>query len=714
MDMPLFVSGLSLSLLLSTPLLADDPVLADDLQQERLELSERTGYPLLAEPNADNCRYVARVESWLCPHEHDQYQATPESVENKDFSTGSLIGTVPVLLIPDNTLQTIAVFDAETGELIDARYIDYSVATTTSAVQALLSPRNTIVVSHQAASAEESFVTEFNLDGEYLGIFAPAGGADGDLIQNIRGIAFAEDGHLLVSSAAGGNANAIARFDHDGQYAGNFIDSGAGGLASPFDVQMRPGQDWLVSSINSNQILRYSRDGAFLDAFASISSFPQQIHITESNNVLVANFSGSQGIYEYQDNATLIGSYHNSNLGSYRGVFELPNGEFLVTNQNGVHRMNRLGQNLATEHAGNMRFITPVPVNQLGYSMRVNVTPEDGSVTCLDNKEVTIGLGQEVTFCYRWENNGELLWDRHRVVDSQLGVIVNDSTAVATPGTFSFSPRIRRPEFSYQAHSTWTAWIDGEARQSILSDSVVVNVVQPAIELKVGIARGNDPDGCGSDSNISAGLGMPVTLCYLVRNTALSPLQRHDLTSTTSGDLFSNFPFELEPGEEASFTEVVQVEGNLSIAATWTSRMTGDINATVSDSASAQITAVAPSIDLSLTLSQQAGECGTSNDLVVPPGSDVALCYTVTNTGLTTLTRHDLSDDLSGDLLESLTLALQPGESHSFLRQTSVQDNLSITADWTATADDPTLTASATASAQLRVGEGIFNDRFEG
>ena len=76
--------------------------------------------------------------------------------------------------------------------------------------------------------------------------------------------------------------------------------------------------------------------------------------------VVVANFSGTQeGIVEFTNAGALVGVYDPPALGGYRGVFELPNGNLLVTNGNGVHEMDRASTVIRTVVSGvSARFIT--------------------------------------------------------------------------------------------------------------------------------------------------------------------------------------------------------------------------------------------------------------------------------------------------------------------------------------------------------------------
>lgn len=275
------------------------------------------------------------------------------------------------LLIPESTNKRIMSFDPTTGDLIDADFIPADTAHLTTPIHAILSPTNdSILVSDQI----NDVVQEYGLDGSYIGVYAPAGGANTAILDNVRGMSLRANGNLLVTVGGGANDDAVAEFDGGGNHVGNFVANASGGLDSPFDVLL--GSEALVGGINSDAIHRYNlTTGAYIADLTAINSFPEQLAFAGNGNLLVANFSGTQeGIVEYQPDGTLVGIYDPITLGGYRGVYELPNGNFLVTNGDGVHEMNRSGNLVETKIAGvSCRFIElisgAVPVELQRFSV---------------------------------------------------------------------------------------------------------------------------------------------------------------------------------------------------------------------------------------------------------------------------------------------------------------------------------------------------------
>jgi hypothetical protein len=271
---------------------------------------------------------------------------------------GATIPPGGLLLIPESTTDRVMAFDPATGDLINADYIPADPDNLSTPIHAILkSDGSGFLVSDQL----DDVVQEYDLSGAYVGIFAPAGGLDNSILDNIRGMEMRPNGNLLVTVGGGANASSVAEFDTSGAYLGNFVAIGAGGLDSPFDALFR-GTDYLVGGISSDQIHSYDLAGAANPSLTAIDTFPEQIALAANGNVLVANFSGTEeGIVEYTSAGALVGVYDPPSLGGYRGVYELPNGNILTTNGGGVHEIDRAGNLVETKFAGvSARFITLV------------------------------------------------------------------------------------------------------------------------------------------------------------------------------------------------------------------------------------------------------------------------------------------------------------------------------------------------------------------
>jgi hypothetical protein len=263
-----------------------------------------------------------------------------------------LLGTSGLLLIPESTNDRVMAFDRVTGDLVDPDFIPADPDNLSTPINAIagIAP-NTILVSDQIDDA----VRIYDMDGTFLGTFA--GGPGNGVIDNVRGIAVSTDDTLLIAIGGGVNDDSIVEFDAAGNFIGNYIPIGAGGLNSPFDIYQRS-SDNLVTGFSSDAVHRYDGSGNSLGDFSNDNDTPEQVIEIDNGNVLVANFIGGQaGVAEYTPGGTRIGLY-TGGMTQFRGAYELGNGNILTTNGDGVHEIDRGGNLVETKISGvSARFI---------------------------------------------------------------------------------------------------------------------------------------------------------------------------------------------------------------------------------------------------------------------------------------------------------------------------------------------------------------------
>jgi hypothetical protein len=383
---------------------------------------------------------------------------------------------VGVLIIPDSTNKRLMTFSPVTGDLIDADFITLDDDATGTAIHALRGPEGTILVTDQT----QHVVHEYNLAGNYLGVFAPAGGADTDIMENIRGMLF-RGSNLLVTVGAGLNAHAIAEFDGSGNFLGNFIANGSGGLSGPFALLERHTVDLLVSSIDTNNVLSFGTSGAPLGEFAPVSSFPQQIASRRNGNVLVANFSGQPGIHEFTADGVPVRVLAPEGLSSYRGVFELFNGNVLVTTSGGVFEIDNQGQLVSTKHTGQSRFIEHVPPTGIWLRATVGQSPDPEDEDQWNNfcplgNEYHAQPGESVRWCYTVTNNTTTTLTRHDLVSDLHGDLLDGFNFSLDPGQFIYLWQTQDVDEDTIESATWTAYNPGplDVHQHTASTSVFI------------------------------------------------------------------------------------------------------------------------------------------------------------------------------------------------------------------------------------------------
>jgi hypothetical protein len=278
-----------------------------------------------------------------------------------------------LLLIPESGNDKIMAFDPTTGDLVDENFIVDDVNDFFSTPIQILQKqdRSGFYVSDQV----KDVVVEIDNDGNYVGIFAPAGGANTAICDNIRGMEFKNGtDHLLVSD---GNHDAILEFDGSGNYLGTF---GAAGRMDPFDILYWPTfNQYLVSDIDgpsgtNDTVMRVDNIGNVISKFVSGINYPEQIAIAANGNILVAMFSLPSGIYEYLPDGTQEGYYDV--ITGCRGVYELPNGNLLVTAGTGVHEISRSNTLVNTKYNAtgySFRYINFVEATAVNVTFRIDM-----------------------------------------------------------------------------------------------------------------------------------------------------------------------------------------------------------------------------------------------------------------------------------------------------------------------------------------------------
>jgi hypothetical protein len=657
-------------------------------------ISEMTGYVASETALAPDCLFSDEYQVYLC--EPAAPAERPQSDPAARAEALSLLTSSGALFIINSTDKQLMVFDPTTGDLVDPVFIQLDDDATGTAIHAILGPTpNQILISDQTRDV----VHEYDFDGNYLGVFAPAGGVNLDILDNIRGIALRPNGNLLVTVGSNTNAHAVAEFDTSGNYLGNFIDNGSGGLASPFDVYERPGTDWLVSSIGSNEVLQYEwANGAPIGQFAPVHSFPQQIYEIDSGNILVGNFSGNDvGVVEFTAAGAPVGIYNPVGISGYRGVYELPNGNLLTTTSGGVFEIDRDNNLVDTKHTGQSRFIEFVLLQ-----VHLNKTVGLDSSVCADTDEINVGAGTAVTYCFEITNSTLITLTLHDLVDSHLGTLLDGAPFSLMPGASIFITQTAVITQTTTNTALWTAYNAGPTDVVTATDSATVNVIPPSIALSKTV--GTDPSACADAGEIDVAEGTPVTYCFEVTNTGLTTLTLHDLVDSHLGTILDGFPFSLMPGASIFVTQTAVITQTTVNTATWTAYNDGPTDvADASDSATVNI--LPAGISLAKTVGTDPTACAVTDQITVESGTAVTYCFRVTNTGETTLTLHDLEDSHLGTILDGFSFTLEPGAS-VFLTQTAVitqtTTNLAV---WTAYNPGPYSVTAATDSATVTVEE---------
>ena len=294
--------------------------------------------------------------------------------------TGNTIPYTGLLLVPNSVEESILAFDPHNGDLVNEFFFPQDSENLSTPMKIFWNhDKTSFLISDQV----KHVVQQYDHLGNHINIFAPNGEQNLDILQNIRGVYMKENGNLLVTVSGGQNANAVAEFDNQGAFIGNFINNNEGGLVSPFDIiYMSDYDEYLVTSFQSIGIHRFDVNGNALGIFAPDQEFAQQMYRTHQNSILVSNFSANDGVYEYDLTGNLIDIYSVKNR--VRGVYELGNGNILITTNSGVFEINRSDELVDTKYEGSgARFISFIEPPDIDYhTLNLTANPEGaGSVT---------------------------------------------------------------------------------------------------------------------------------------------------------------------------------------------------------------------------------------------------------------------------------------------------------------------------------------------
>lgn len=560
-----------------TNAIASAPTRADELAI----ISEKTGMIAGDEATSPACSFDTEYNVFLCP------EPRPAQLPERDPAAQAALqahvgGGNSVLLIPDSTNDRVMAFNPQNGEPIDLDFIPADTTNLETPINAILSPNgNSILLSDQISDG----VFEYDLDGNFIGLFA---GSNTAILDNVLGIDVRPNGNVLVSVTGGANQDTIAQFDSSGGYLGNFITAGAGGLDGPFDVYPRAGSDWLVSSINppTEAVLRYDyTTGAFIATLNTVNNFAEQVTTAANGDVLVANFGGTQeGIVRFTSAGTLVGVIDPVTEGGYRGVYELGNGNLLVTTGMGVYEVTTAGVLVEAEiTAVSARFIEEVALPTSGAAITMDKTVGTSSSTCATTDTITVDISTTVYYCYEVTNTGSITLTRHDLVDSEIGAILTDFPFTLIPGASAFITQSATITQTTINTATWTASLPTPPTSASATDVATVTIGIPTITLAKTV--GTSSSTCATTDSITITTTTTVYYCYEVMNTGALTLTRHDLTDSELGPILTNFPFTLIPGASAFITQSAVITQTTTNQGVWVARTPGGVSATASDTA---------------------------------------------------------------------------------------------------------------------------------
>lgn len=263
----------------------------------------------------------------------------------------ALLNSTGIILAASDLAGTVSAYDARTGDLIDPAFIGSNL-TGGSPDSIAFDPIRRRILCLRGGNR----IRQISLDTFTADAFAPASDSFGLFFDDAADLAVLPDGRVLVTSSDGTNPDAVVEFNAAGSFLGNRVAVNASGLQNPTSLLIR-GADLFVADPLASAIRRFDlASGTPIGASGNIEQ-PLGMANTANGNMLIAcNSGGQRGILEIAFDGDLIGHYTPSDLSFFRAVFELPNGNMLVTAGRGLSEIDRNGRIVADK---DRRFLSP-------------------------------------------------------------------------------------------------------------------------------------------------------------------------------------------------------------------------------------------------------------------------------------------------------------------------------------------------------------------
>ena len=185
----------------------------------------------------------------------------------------------------------------------------------------------------------------------------------------------------------------------------------------------------------------------------------------------------------------------------------------------------------------------------------------------------------------------------------------------------------------------------------------------PAFELVVTAVPGGDLQACGTENHVVVAADEDVFFSAIITNTGSEALTSHVRTDSTSpGSTGTNEV--VEPGASMMMTWVQSSPVSEFHEVTWVAAgVDSGTEVARVDYAYVTIEGTRSQLDMTVMVDDGQETCGTESEIVVPAGTQVRVCYTMTNPFAFALVHHVLIDEHVGAFLIGFGPELGPGES---------------------------------------------------
>lgn len=217
------------------------------------------------------------------------------------------VATGQAILVPNSSPDQIVVLDPNTGDFVTT--IDISGFASTP-INVIDGPNGTLLLSDQIRDMVFQLDAQGSLVGDYL--TAP--------IDNLRGI------HLFDCGVLGGaTTNGLFAWDQLGNLLPNSI-------PGDFFDGLTYGKLLIGADIDDDNVQAYTRDLVLVgESTPGGIDFPEQINLVDGDLLAVAAFSDDAIFFIDLADGSLVSSFPIRGGAGARGVYQLPSGNFLVT-----------------------------------------------------------------------------------------------------------------------------------------------------------------------------------------------------------------------------------------------------------------------------------------------------------------------------------------------------------------------------------------------
>ncbi len=189
--------------------------------------------------------------------------------------------------------------------------------------------------------AHNVWIASYDPGGEAKEFHAVSGAmvkaSESGVINDGNDLVISADGRIMVTSSAD---DRVVQLNAAGEYVGDFVEAGSGGLNHPAAMTFGPDGNLFVVSRDNHSVLRYDGlTGASLGAFVSSGSgglsFPWGLAFGPDGNLYVSSNSASDTILRYNGSTggfidIFVEAGDNGGLNNPRGLLFKPNGNLLV------------------------------------------------------------------------------------------------------------------------------------------------------------------------------------------------------------------------------------------------------------------------------------------------------------------------------------------------------------------------------------------------